>query len=247
MLQIYFNKPVFTPSKYFNLTRSRLEQPDFDDQIMEVLALAVVSSYYDDDSPEVAISNYTLVEFTESGFYVQLDFYDYQKITTSLTEQDVLEVDFTFSSLFTDKIDFSGLANGTVVNVRLPPQITMDEWLDLVELKEKVEGPMTIFSIIQLSSNIVLAYGLKYLWNMVNILQFLVFFENWKINIHPTAMMIIIQIRKLALFEFLDTKFLIDWIKSALGIPSDDIEALRDKREYCDLEKVKDCTDLRFL
>lgn len=123
----------------------------------------------------------------------------------------------------------------------------IDEWEELDELKEKIKGPMTIFSIVQLSSNIVLAYGLKYLWNMVNILQFLVFFENWKINIHPTAMMIITQIRKLALFEFLDTKFLINWIKSALGIPPDDIEALRDKREYCDLEKVKDCTDLRFL
>ena len=35
---------------------------------------------------------------------------------------------------------------------------------------------MALFAYIQLGSNFVLAYGLKYLWNMVNLLQFLVFF-----------------------------------------------------------------------
>ena len=67
---------------------------------------------------------------------------------------------------------------------------------------------MTIFSTLQLASNVFLAYGLKYLWNMVNLLQFLVFFQYWQINIHPSAQLIIDQIRKLALFEFIDTSFL---------------------------------------
>ena len=77
---------------------------------------------------------------------------------------------------------------------------------------------MTIFTTIQLCSNFLLAYGLKYLWNMVNLLQFLVFFQYWKINVHPSAQLIITQIRKLALFEFLDTTWFTEWIKETLGM-----------------------------
>ena len=31
--------------------------------------------------------------------------------------------------------------------------------------------------------NIALSYGLKYLWNMVNLLQFLVFIQQWKFSL----------------------------------------------------------------
>ena len=48
--------------------------------------------------------------------------------------------------------------------------MSQGEFAALVELKEQVEGPMTLFSTIQLIGNVFLAYGLKYLWNMVNLL-----------------------------------------------------------------------------
>lgn len=73
--------------------------------------------------------------------------------------------------------------------------MSLAAFIELQVLEEEVEGPMSFFSIIQLSSNVVLAYGLKYLWNMVNLLQFLVFFQHWKINIDETAQMFTTQIR----------------------------------------------------
>ena len=76
---------------------------------------------------------------------------------------------------------------------------------------------------------------------MVNLLQFLVFFQYWKINIHPSAFLIITQIRKLALFEFIDTSSFTEWIKSdVFGMPLDDgsNNGLRD--DFCDLENPED-------
>lgn len=79
-------------------------------------------------------------------------------------------------------------------------------------------------------------------------LQFLVFFQFWKINIHPTAFMIITQIRKLALFEFIDTKFLILWIKSIFCMElKDKTEAMKVTKTYCDFEATQDCTVEDFL
>ena len=74
-----------------------------------------------------------------------------------------------------------------------------------MKLAESVDGPMAAFSTTTLAVNVVLAYGLKYLWNMVNILQFVVYFENWNVNMHPEAQIYIGSIKKLALFEFVDT------------------------------------------
>jgi len=57
----------------------------------------------------------------------------------------------------------------------------------LEEMNEQVEGPMVYLSALQTCGNLAMAYGLKYLWNMVNLFQFLVFFKNWKINISEEA------------------------------------------------------------
>lgn len=65
--------------------------------------------------------------------------------------------------------------------------MSVDDFEALVALEESVEKPLKIFSQLQLVGNIFLAYGLKYLWNMVNLFQFLVFFRYWKINVDPTA------------------------------------------------------------
>ena len=72
----------------------------------------------------------------------------------------------------------------------------------------------------------------------MNLLQFLIFFQFWKINIAPSAQLIITQSRKLALFEFLDTTFFTDWIKGLLGM---EVEEELDE-DFCDVE-VEDCSD----
>jgi hypothetical protein len=50
-----------------------------------------------------------------------------------------------------------------------------------------------------------LAYGLKYLWNLINLFQFLVFFLMWKISIDDFTEIVLNVIKSFALFEFVDT------------------------------------------
>ena len=111
--------------------------------------------------------------------------------------------------------------------------MTEAEHQALVKLAEQVEGPMTAFTSTQLAINIVLAYGLKYLWNVINLLQFVIYFQKWNVNIDPEANVFIDQIRSLALFEFFDTKFATDWIRNGFRvINSNNLnEDLED--EYC--------------
>ena len=58
-------------------------------------------------------------------------------------------------------------------------------------MNEEMDGPMKYLTMAQTVGNLALAYGLKYLWNMVNLFQFLVFFKNWKINIAPEAQIVL--------------------------------------------------------
>lgn len=65
---------------------------------------------------------------------------------------------------------------------------------------------MNTIAAINLIVNIVLSFGLKYLWNFVNLLQFLVFIPRWQLNIPFNALTILQQLKSIALMEFIPTK-----------------------------------------
>ena len=58
--------------------------------------------------------------------------------------------------------------------------------------------------------NIVLGFSLKLLWGMINILQFVVFFTEWKVQIPPTAVIALNTFRTIALGEFIQYDWLTD-------------------------------------
>ena len=55
------------------------------------------------------------------------------------------------------------------LKVNLPPQVTLAEAAELEAMNEDIEGPMKYITMAQTVGNLALAYGLKYLWNMVNL------------------------------------------------------------------------------
>ena len=83
---------------------------------------------------------------------------------------------------------------------------------------EAVDKPLTLVSQVTLAVNISLAYGLKHMWSMMNILQFIIFMASFKINIDPFAKTLLEQLKKLALFEFIDTAPIKTAIKDFLRI-----------------------------
>lgn len=54
--------------------------------------------------------------------------------------------------------------------------------------------------------NLVLSFGLKFLWNFVNLLQFLVFMQLWDIYLPSQAQAVIKFLKNIALLEFIPTK-----------------------------------------
>ena len=77
---------------------------------------------------------------------------------------------------------------------------------------------MTVVTTGNLVLNIVLSYGLKYLWNMVNLLQFLVFIQQWKFSLPSNAGGFLKYLKSLALMEFVDTAPITQWISDKLGL-----------------------------
>jgi hypothetical protein len=57
-----------------------------------------------------------------------------------------------------------------------------------------------------LALNIFLGLSLKYLWGMVNILQFIIYMHEWRLNWPANASLAIKTLRTIALGEFIDTK-----------------------------------------
>ena len=51
----------------------------------------------------------------------------------------------------------------------MPSQMTEAEAAALAKLKETVEDPVMWITISQTIGNLILAYGLKYLWKMINL------------------------------------------------------------------------------
>ena len=80
---------------------------------------------------------------------------------------------------------------------------------------------MSVFTISNLIINLVLAFGLKYLWNMVNLLQFVIFMRTWQILIPAETDIFLASLKSLALFEFLPTDEIIETLKEWVGIQSD--------------------------
>ena len=66
--------------------------------------------------------------------------------------------------------------------------------------------------------NCFLYVGLKYLWNMVNLLQFEVFILLWQVSIPYKAEAFLKYIKLLALMEFIPSEWLTDAISEILSI-----------------------------
>ena len=83
--------------------------------------------------------------------------------------------------------------------------MTLERFQEVEEFNESIEGPLSFLSEGILFMQIFLAYGLKYLWNLVNLFQFLVFFLQWKINMDEETRVVLEILKSFALFEFIDT------------------------------------------
>ena len=81
---------------------------------------------------------------------------------------------------------------------------------------------MVGFSIGNLVLNLFLAVGFKFIWNMVTLLQFLVFMRTWLINLPKMADSFLEALKSLAFFEFLPMKAINDAVLDFLGFEKEE-------------------------
>ena len=74
------------------------------------------------------------------------------------------------------------------------------------------------FSLLSFLVCLVLGYGLKYLWNIVNILQFTIFMLRWRINLPLLTLECLKSLKMLVLFEFIPSAQIIGWAKDQVGL-----------------------------
>ena len=69
-------------------------------------------------------------------------------------------------------------------------------------LQELVSDPVITFCLWTFAINLIAGISLKYMWKVINVLQFVVFYTIWQIYIPPKSFSLILEFRKLVFFEF---------------------------------------------
>ena len=72
--------------------------------------------------------------------------------------------------------------------------------------------------------NFALAKALKYMWNMMNVLQFVVFMTMWQVRIPSGTTVVLRNIKMLVLLEFIPKQEIKNFIYRIVGLRTDDIE-----------------------
>ena len=86
-------------------------------------------------------------------------------------------------------------------------------------MKEAIRDVSITIILLQIFSSL----GLKYLWNIMNLLQFLIYMRLWQINLPPITETIVKELKSLAFMDF---------------IPKEDIQ--KELKDYIGLEKESD-------
>ena len=81
----------------------------------------------------------------------------------------------------------------------------------VAKIEEVTASSMTILASGNIALNIFLSFGLKFLWNLVNTLQFMCYIPRWKLNFPSNALGVLNYLKMIALMEFIPTKKITDW------------------------------------
>ena len=96
--------------------------------------------------------------------------------------------------------------------------MTEEELKELEELGDSLINGFAAFSIGNLVLNVFLSIGIKHLWKMVTLLQFVVFMRAWQVLLPAQADTFLKSLKSLALLEFLPTENLDKWLMDLFGI-----------------------------
>ena len=137
--------------------------------------ITVDSVFHEDEPQQVQISDYYATRATEHYLDIQLEFQYPEQLTRDSFEPDRLKIEFIYAEIFMDNKDFQQLEVSFSLEKEVQPQLSAQEVSDIEQFQALIESTMSAFSVGNVALNLLLSVGMKYLWNMVNILQFVIF------------------------------------------------------------------------
>ena len=139
-----------------------------------------------------------------------------------------MDIEFLKDEIFLDERSFAPVVQKLEVEFEIPQQLSDEEIDEIEALKEMLSSSLMAFSLGNIGVNIVLAVGLKYLWNLVALIQFAIFMREWQFTLPIKADTWLNALRTLALFEFIETEKIREWFEDVFGIESDQICSLNE-------------------
>ena len=73
----------------------------------------------------------------------------------------------------------------------------------LEEMQEQFEEVLNNFSLVVFIIQIFSSFGLKYLWNIMNLLQFLIYMQMWMIKLPPITQTFLQELKSIAFMDFI--------------------------------------------
>ena len=113
-------------------------------------------------------------------------------LSLDIPRPELLELNFTRSI---SAIDGSRLPNNTRLLTQIPQQFNEADYAELRGFQEAVEDPVVALSVAQVVIPVTMRVGMKYLWNQIYIVQFIIYFMLWKVNI-PTIVTAFLEFLK---------------------------------------------------
>ena len=81
--------------------------------------------------------------------------------------------------------------------------MSMTKKVEMEEMQEQFEEVLNNFSLVVFIIQIFSSFGLKYLWNIMNLLQFLIYMQMWMIKLPPITQTFLKELKSIAFMDFI--------------------------------------------
>ena len=102
--------------------------------------------------------------------------------------------------IFIDSVDRTHLRPNETIRLEIPPQLSASELEELDKLGTTVTSITSSITVVIICMQVCLYFGLKYIWNIMNLIQFMFFMQLWLISLPARARVFLGELKALAFF-----------------------------------------------
>ena len=161
-----------------------------------------------------------VISFKENEVRLQLQLSNPLYVSLDPLQPDRLTVDVLDPSCFVSAWDFqTTVLKDTSLSIQLDQRLVPEELQQTMNSINSKAEKANLLATSSLPINLALGVSLKYLWGMVNSLQFVVYMKEWKVNWPPNAKLVVATIETIALGKFIDKDKLMQNVMHFYGLP----------------------------